>query len=138
MSALRFFETAVRPAPSRPTRACHGPPRAWHAAPLHTCHKCWAPTQVWHDPTARIGQNVVRSLGRGCYYLAVSGHGPHGRKHVCSALIGTVQWRPIDAIIVDASNLQRTVVRSQLTCAFVNEYDATWTVFGNARTKPRS
>ena len=38
--------------------------------------------------------------------LAVSGHGRDGwnhgrdgRKHVCSALIGTVQWRPIDAII---------------------------------------
>ena len=25
-----------------------------------------APTQVWSDPTIRIGQNVVRSLGRGC------------------------------------------------------------------------
>ena len=25
-----------------------------------------APSQVWSDPTARIGQNVVRSLGSGC------------------------------------------------------------------------
>ena len=39
---LRFFEYTVRPAPSTPTRACHGPPRAWHAAPLHTCHACGA------------------------------------------------------------------------------------------------
>ena len=41
-------------------------------------HKCWvnpdlsrcptfvAPTQVWIDPTVRIGQDVVRSIGRGC------------------------------------------------------------------------
>ena len=26
---------------------------------------CWAPTQVWSDLTARIGQNVVQSSGPG-------------------------------------------------------------------------
>ena len=40
---LRFFEyvTLSVPRPCR-TRACHGRPRAWHAAPLHTCHACGA------------------------------------------------------------------------------------------------
>ena len=36
VKVLRIRYT-VRPA-AVPADACHGPPRAWHAAPLHSCH----------------------------------------------------------------------------------------------------